>query len=248
MKPGSGARAQRGGFVLGLIVGLLVGLALALGVALYIAKVPVPFMDKVGHRTAEQDAQEAERLKTWDPNAGLAGKPVPRPTMTPAASAPGGVRPAVEAEADAASAAAPQPKSAASKPAAPTPAVAASSGVAAPAKPARDPAAILAGEATPAPKPAATPAPAAATAGAEPFIYFVQAGAYSSATDAEQQRARLAMQGLVTKVTEREQSGRTVYRVRLGPFETREDAERQQDKLKAAGAEAAIVRVERTRP
>ena len=73
--------AQRGGFILGLIVGLLVGLAVALGVALYIAKVPVPFMDKVGHRTAEQDAAESERLKSWDPNAGLAGKQAPRPVM-----------------------------------------------------------------------------------------------------------------------------------------------------------------------
>ena len=88
MKLGSGARrqAQRGGFVLGMIVGLLVGLAIALGVALCIAKVPVPFMDKVGHRTPEQEAQEAEKLKSWDPNAGLAGKQAPRPVM--AASEP----------------------------------------------------------------------------------------------------------------------------------------------------------------
>ncbi|HEV6964147.1 MAG TPA: hypothetical protein VK305_01935, partial [Roseateles sp.] len=61
---------QKGGFVLGLIVGLLVGLAIALGVALYITKVPIPFVNKVPQRTAEQDAAEAERNKNWDPNAG----------------------------------------------------------------------------------------------------------------------------------------------------------------------------------
>ena len=48
--------AQRGGFALGMVLGVLLGLALALGVALYISKVPVPFVDKVPQRTAEQDA------------------------------------------------------------------------------------------------------------------------------------------------------------------------------------------------
>ena len=61
-----GFENQRGGFALGLIVGLLSGLALALGVALYIAKVPSPFHDKVPHRTPEQEAAEAEKLKSWE--------------------------------------------------------------------------------------------------------------------------------------------------------------------------------------
>jgi len=65
-------KIQRGGFALGLVVGLLMGLALALGVALYITKVPVPFINKVPQRTAEQDQAEAERNKTWNPNAPLA--------------------------------------------------------------------------------------------------------------------------------------------------------------------------------
>jgi hypothetical protein len=72
---------QRGGFALGLIVGLLIGLALALVVALYVTKVPVPFINKVPQRTAEQDAAEVERNKQWDPNAGLS-------PSRPAASAP----------------------------------------------------------------------------------------------------------------------------------------------------------------
>ena len=76
--------SQRGGFAVGLIVGLLLGLALALGVALYVTKVPVPFIDKVPQRTAEQDAAEAERNKNWDPNALLANKP----GVKAAASAP----------------------------------------------------------------------------------------------------------------------------------------------------------------
>ena len=79
------ASQQRGGFVMGLIVGLLIGLALALGVALYVTKVPVPFVNKVPQRTAEQDAAEAEQNKNWDPNAPLrrqdadAARPSQRP-------------------------------------------------------------------------------------------------------------------------------------------------------------------------
>jgi len=68
-------KRQRGGFVMGLIVGLLVGLAMALAVALYVTKVPVPFVNKVPQRTAEQDAAEVERNKNWDPNGPLATRP-----------------------------------------------------------------------------------------------------------------------------------------------------------------------------
>jgi cell division protein FtsN len=53
---------------------------------------------------------------------------------------------------------------------------------------------------------------------------------------------------VTTRVTEREQGGRTVYRVRLGPFDSRDEAERQQDRLKGMGTEAALVRVERPKP
>ena len=61
------APRQRGGFLIGLVVGLLIGLALALGVALYVTKAPIPFVNKVPQRTAEQDAAEAERNRNWDP-------------------------------------------------------------------------------------------------------------------------------------------------------------------------------------
>ena len=79
-------KAQRGGFLVGLVVGLLAGLAAALAVALYVTKVPVPFINKVPQRTADQDAAEVERNKSWDPNAALGSKSAPRPTA--AGSAP----------------------------------------------------------------------------------------------------------------------------------------------------------------
>jgi cell division protein FtsN len=205
---------QRGGFVLGLVVGLLIGLALALGVALYITKAPVPFINKVPQRTAEQDNAEAERNRDWDPNAPLSGPRVTSPGL-PAASAGG----------------------------APLP---------------RDPAAILSGAPVPpAPKPAAAPAAAARplptappaqvapAPGVDPFEYYVQAGAYTRAEDAEQQRARLAMMGLQARVMDREQSGRMVYRVRLGPYAVRDEADALQQQLQQGQVEAQIVRVAR---
>ena len=82
----SNGKTQRGGFGVGVVVGLLVGLVLALGVALYVTKAPIPFMDKVPQRTAEQDAAELEKNKHWDPNSPLHGKnpakPTPGPTRT----------------------------------------------------------------------------------------------------------------------------------------------------------------------
>ncbi|MES2956597.1 MAG: SPOR domain-containing protein [Pseudomonadota bacterium] len=194
--------SQRGGFAIGLIVGLLLGLALALGVALYVTKVPVPFLNKVPQRTAEQDAAETERNKNWDPNGPLANKP------------------AVRATAPAAAVARPPAASAAPAAASPKPATAAA------------PAASAA-------------APKSTKPGAEAFTYFVQAGAYSRPEEAEQQRAKVGLMGMSAKVTEREQAGRTMYRVRLGPFDRKEDADAAQQRLAGSGVEAALVRVER---
>lgn len=217
-----GPRRQRGGFAMGLIVGLLIGLALALGVALYIAKVPSPFHDKVPHRSPEQEAAEAEKLKSWDPNAGLGGK---------AASRPAAAAPAIPAPATAGT---PTPPTTAPTTTAPAP----TGGPAVAPKSNRDAAAILSGEPVQQPK---IPKPP----GGDPFLYFVQVGAYSSADDAEQQRAKLALQGIGAKVSEREQGGRTIHRVRLGPFDTQADASAQQERLKASGIDAALVRQER---
>jgi cell division protein FtsN len=201
-------KAQRGGFVLGLIVGLLVGLGLSLAVALYVTKVPVPFVDKVS-RPPHNDAAEAERLKRWDPNGPLSGRPAQRGESASTPAVPPPVSPP------------PPPPAQANRPAAP--------GAAA------------------APPAAAVPAPtpAAAAPSADPFRYFVQVGAYSRADDAEQQRARLAMLGFTARVSEREQAGRTVYRVRLGPFERKDEADAVQERLKSNAVESALVRVER---
>jgi cell division protein FtsN len=247
-------RRQKGGFGLGIIIGLLVGLGLALAVALYVTKVPVPFVDKVPQRTPEQEAAEAERNKRWDPNAPLAGKRSPLP---PADTAPAPTPPEPGA-APLPPPPEPPPRSTATAPAVPpapptsaetTPRTRPGAPATTPptAKSARDPAAILSGESA---TPPAVTAPSTSTArstrgDADAFTYFVQVGAYARVEDAEQQRARLAMLGYTARVTEREQSGRTVYRVRLGPYERKEEAEMAQDRLRGSTIESALVRVER---
>ena len=235
------AMQQRGGFAVGLVIGLLIGLALALGVALYVTKVPVPFINKVPQRTAGQDAAEAEKNKNWDPNSPLYGKNPARPNST--ASGTVGSLPTLNSQLptlNAPTTAPVAPPNTSAAVAAPRASGAASS--------ARNPAAILGDQPT-----ASSSAPAApkfanastAASGPDPFNYFVQAGAYGRTEDAEQQRAKLAMMGLEGKLTEREQSGRTVYRVRVGPFGTKADAEAAKDKLASSGVEAALVRVQR---
>jgi cell division protein FtsN len=221
---------QRGGTLVGFVVGVLVGLASALAVAVYVTKVPVPFLFKGESRTVDQDAAESKKNKDWDPNAPLYGKNPAKPTL-PTASEP---------LASASGAATPTPPTTPT----PTPGVPAGPPAKVEAKPAAsaDPLGDLAKART------ATAAPAAAAtvgAGAEPFNYFVQVGAFRTPEDAESQRARLSLSGIETRVSEREQSGRTVYRVRVGPFDKREEAERAKEKLDASGLETALVRVQR---
>jgi len=238
---------QRGGFVMGLIVGLMVGLAVALGVALYVTKVPVPFVNKVPQRTAEQDAAEAEKNKNWDPNAPLHGKNPAKPNTNANPGAAGGtataplpstpVATAPNTAPNTAPATAPQQAPATGATPSFGPAAAASK----PAVAKRDPADILAD------KPAGQTAAVGPSTkpGADPFSFYVQVGAYARPEDADAQRAKLAMMGMGAKVTEREQAGRTVYRVRVGPFERKEEADSAKEKLDAAGMESSLVRVQR---
>ena len=230
MKPS--LKNQRGGFALGFVVGLLVGLAVALAVALYVTKTPVPLMNKGQQRTPEQDAAEAERNKSWDPNAALAGKQPGRPAAPPAPATPASDTAIVPRT----SGPVLPPPTDNAKPTPPT--AAASRNVESP-KSNRDAAAILNGADASETKTAA--------AAADPFIYFVQVGAYSKAEDAEQQRARLALAGLRAAVTEREQNGRTVHRVRLGPFDRKDEADAQAERAKAIDPDASLVRVDRSK-
>ena len=228
-------QSQRGGTLLGFVLGLVIGLIIALGVAMYVTKVPMPFSNKNQSRSADQDAVEAEKNKDWNPNGAIQSKPV-----TPEAPAD-----ATAANPAAASAGAPNPGAAAA------PAVTADplADLAKKQNPNSAPAASTPAAPAPAastPPPAATPQPAnKAPATNDPFTYFVQAGAFKSAADADAQKAKLSMMGIEAKVSEREQAGRAIFRVRSGPFDDKDQAEKIKARLDASGMDAALVRVQR---
>lgn len=247
---------QRGGTILGFILGLLVGLGAALGVAMYVTNVPVPFLNRAGTRDSSQNVQEAEHNRDWDPNASMQGRsarpnshtgpvtPAATPSTTPAttsssaatttplATSTRGV-PTTPVASGAQQSASTSTPATATKPVTP-PAVAVS-----PSR-AGDPLGELV--ASRAASSASAPAPAPSADG---FEYFVQAGAFSSQADADAQRARLAILGWQARISEREQSGKTVFRVRVGPFDKRDQAEQLKDNLAQTKVDSTLVRVQR---
>jgi cell division protein FtsN len=237
----SNIQGQRGGTLLGFVLGLVIGLMIALGVAMYVTKVPMPFSNKNISRSADQDAVEAQKNKDWNPNGALQSKPVTpevpadATAANPGATTAGAPSPNVTAPAVTADPLADLVKkqSPNSAPAAPVP----SASMPAPSTSAPSPSAS---------SPAATPQPAnKALATNDPFTYFVQAGAFKSATDADAQKAKLSMMGIEAKVSEREQAGRAIFRVRSGPFDDKDQAEKIKARLDANGMDAALVRVQR---
>jgi cell division protein FtsN len=208
-------KQQRGGTILGFILGVVFGLAAALAVAVYVTKVPVPFMNKGQSRSADQDEAEAKKNKDWDPNAPLYGK---NPVKSVTATSAAESARSKSSESTIAGDSKTGSKS--------DPKVEVKPAVSA------DPLGDLARAKT-------------ATSAGDPFTYFVQLGAFRTAEDAESLRAKLSLSGIETKVTEREQSGRIVFRVRTGPFDSKDEAERSRDKLDKAGLETSLVRVQR---
>ncbi|MFL9942165.1 SPOR domain-containing protein [Paraburkholderia sp. SIMBA_055] len=253
---------QTGGTFLGIVLGLIVGLAIAVVVALYITRAPTPFVSKVAPPAAsESSASQAQ----YDPNRPLQGKtpgqPVPQAAQpAPPNTAPGQtnsqtqsgmleqpqiieVPPTLGGNNNAAGNAngtAVAPKPAPDNGSSATAAVKKPQGSSAPAATTAGSAPKSTSSAAVAnvkPGSGAAPAPGDANTG-----YFLQVGAYKTAADAEQQRARLAFQGFESKVTQRDAGGVTYYRVRIGPFSKFEDMNASRQRLSDAGVDTAVIR------
>jgi cell division protein FtsN len=231
---------QTGGTFLGVVLGLIVGLAIAVVVALYITRAPTPFVAKV----APNGASEAGAIEQqFDPNRALQGKtpgqPVPQaaqqtpapPNTAPGQSSaqpqtPGLLQEPQIVEVPAAGASSPAGNEANAQAQQKKPAQTAN------VPPAAAPAAGSAAHAN-------NGAPAANEANTG---YFLQVGAYKTAADAEQQRARLAFQGFESKVSQRDAGGVTYFRVRIGPFSKFEDMNATRQRLSDAGIDTAVIR------
>ncbi|MES2363067.1 MAG: SPOR domain-containing protein [Pseudomonadota bacterium] len=76
----------------------------------------------------------------------------------------------------------------------------------------------------------------------DPFLYFLQAGAFTTPRDAEIMRTKLSSMGVEALISESEQSGRSIYRVRVGPFGDKAAADRMKNRLDGGGIQSALVR------
>ena len=225
------------GMFSGLIVGLVIGLAVAVAVALYITKAPMPFMDKAS-RQAESillpDLRHAP-----DPNIGLYGKSSEAPVFS-------GKEAQIAQELGSITSTPTSP----STPSAtnqttdtlgtliaqlPNPNAAPASTETAPA------AAKPNATATTTTKPAATSNQETKVAAA-PSTYYLQAGAFRSASDAEAVRARILLLGLDANVQSGPYDGGTINRVRVGPFKGLDEMNRARSVLGKEKIETSVVR------
>jgi cell division protein FtsN len=206
--------------LMGIIIGLLLGIIIALAVALWLNRLSNPFVEK---------GKSIEPL----PRIGAA-QPPPPPEAAKAAEK-----------------AAEKAKSAPEKPAeAPKKAAAKSD------RPRFEFYQILPGDkevtdkeikaAKTAPKPADAPKPGSSPSSPKAFsgeLYWLQAGAFASESDADNLKAKIALTGLEASVrpVNVENKG-TLYRVRLGPYQSIDDANRIKTALSQNGVSAAIIR------
>lgn len=203
-----------------MLAGLIIGLALAAAVAVFVVRAPMPFVD---HATREpsQTALLPDIKDAPDPNLGLYGKdgaagtvPSSGPTNTTLAPLPGNAPPQ----------------------GAPAPVV----------PPSNDNISKLIATLTDTSKPPASrqAAPAAAEhapAGTQ-TIYYLQAGAFRSNSEAEAVKARILMLGLPAVVQKAQVNGSTINRVRVGPFKGIDAMNRSRARLGEEQIASSVVR------
>lgn len=218
-KSGGGGKA-RGGTLIGIVIGLVLGLLIAVGVAVFLQKGTKPFADKTGRErppVVKGDGKSASN----DPNAPLYGKDAR--VAEPKKDGKDDDRfsfykilPGEEkAGADKGADKAGDAKKDAPKDAKGTEVAKA------------DPTA---------PKDAPSPT------GKEQ--YYLQVGAFGSAGDADNQKAKLALMGFEAKVEASEVEGKgTLHRVRIGPYARLDDINRVRSTLAQNGVDASLVRL-----
>ncbi len=74
--------------------------------------------------------------------------------------------------------------------------------------------------------------------------YFLQAGAFQNAADADRMKAELALLGVEARVQTTTLPDKGIWhRVRLGPFSTTEELNRARETLKQNGIDASLIKV-----
>jgi cell division protein FtsN len=218
---------QQGGTLLGLVIGLIVGLAIAVVVALAITKTSLPFVTKPGKADKPADTSTSQ---TADPNKPIYGSREPakeaarefaksNDTNTPV------LVPAADKKPESAGDNQQDDKLAADK-----------------VKKSDKQDAKAAEPKGVEHKEPAKDVVAKADSTDDKWIYYLQAGAFREAGDAENARAKLALLGFEARVAERPSENGALYRVRLGPFSQIETMNRVRAKLSENGVDVAVVR------
>ena len=208
------APSSGGGAFKGILYGLVLGLVIAAAVAWWFNRMPSPFIDKTATAPA--------------PAKGDAKAPA-------AAGAPAAPAPALAVNVQSEDG---KPIPLPGKPGDPSPEKrfqfpdilsGKTDGTTPPAKPA-DSAAT---------KPA-TNAPAAAPEA--PAGFYLMAGSFQKQSDAETQKANLALQGFDASIQKGVVGEKVWFRVKIGPFKRQDDANRARNELKEAGIDAVPAR------
>jgi cell division protein FtsN len=216
-RAGSGAAKKRnaGGTLVGIVIGLLLGLMVAATVAFYLNRGPKPFADKTGR--GEKAAPAKGASDSSDPNRPLFGKDV-RATEGKGADAKGGDGKARDGD----------------KRFSFYEILPGNEEVIDPKK------ALEAAKTEPKGETAKGEEPKAASR----ETYFLQAGAFGSAGDADNQKAKLALMGFEARVESVEVEGKgTMHRVRLGPYGKLDDINRVRATLTQNGIDASLIRL-----
>lgn len=222
-------KKQAGGTLVGVILGLIVGLAIAVVVAIMITKTPTPFTNKAPKVEKPSDIITAPE-QLLDPNKPLYGNrgqasTPPVTAVVPTTPAPlaipdRSVNPVVVA------------------PIAPD-----LIGQKIQEKQHEFKAPIIDKSTSDKAKKAASDIASAKTDSADDhWIYYLQIGAFREQAEAENARAKLALQGFEARVSERPSDNGSLYRVRIGSFSSLDTMNRMRGKLSDNGISTAVVR------
>jgi len=77
----------------------------------------------------------------------------------------------------------------------------------------------------------------------EPGIYMLQAGSFSTHTDADRRKAELALQGIEARVQRAKVNNRNYYRVYIGPIDDLNELNMTRSRLRAANIDVMRIRV-----
>jgi cell division protein FtsN len=202
-----------GGAFKGILYGLMLGLVIAAAVAWWFNRMPSPFIDKT--TPAPTPAKTAGSKPSTSTTLPAAADAPPAPAANAPASEPG------------------QPIALPGKPGDPPPE-----------KRFQFPD-LLSGKTdgtTPAAKPAGEAASKAAAQPEAPAGFYLMAGSFQKQSDAEAQKANLALQGFDASIHKAVIGEKVWFRVKIGPFKRQDDANRARNELKEAGFDAVPAR------